>query len=181
MLAVTDTALDLLVAQLVLHGLGVGVRLLVLRVLAPVGAGPEDDVLAHRRRVGHGARAVLGAVAELGPRLAVRHAGVHPLRVRRVPNPPGRLDLLVVLVDVVGDDGLGAVLVAERLGGRQLRGDLVDVIIVGPVVPWEAASVWGALGIGTRLEGGGTHFVLVVAMLGNFSSVDCSKWGFFVG
>lgn len=136
-LAVTDTALDLLVAQLVLHGLGVGVRLLVLCVLAPVGAGPEDDVLANRRRVRHGARAILGAVAELGPCLAVRHPRVHPLRVRRVPHPPGRLDLLVVLVDVVGDNGLGAVLVAERLRRRELRGDLVDVIIVGPVVPWK--------------------------------------------
>lgn len=152
-LAVTDTALDLLVAQLVLHGLGVGVRLLVLRVLAPVGAGPEDDVLAHRRRVRHGARAVLGAVAELGPRLAVRHPRVHPLRVRRVPHPPGRLDLLVVLVDVVGDDGLGAVLVAERLRGRELRGDLVHVLIVGPVVPSKAASVWGGPGWGDGARG----------------------------
>lgn len=33
---------------------------------------------------------------------------------------------------------------------------------------------------GRGSRGGGTHFVLVVAMLGNFSSVDCFKWGFFV-
>ena len=141
MLAVTDTALDLLVAQLVLHRLGVGVRLLVLGVLAPVGAGAEDDVLAHRGGVGDGALRVLGAVAELGPRLAVRHAGVHALRVRRVAHAAGRLDLLAVLVDVVGDDGLRAVLVAERLGGRELGRELVHVLIVGPVMPGDEVRV----------------------------------------
>lgn len=45
MLAVTDTALDLLVLQLVLHASGVG--LLLLGVLAPVRAGSEYDVLAN--------------------------------------------------------------------------------------------------------------------------------------
>lgn len=140
MLAVTDTALDLLVAKLVLHGLRVGVGLLVLGVLAPVGAGPEDDVLAHGGRVGDGPLRVLGAVAELGPGLAVRHPRVHALRMRRVSHTAGRLDLLAVLVDVVGDDGLGAILVAERLRRRELHGGLIHVLIVGPVVPWNGAG-----------------------------------------
>jgi hypothetical protein len=44
MLAVTDTALDLLVLQLLLQVSGLG--LLLLRILAPVCAGSEYDVLA---------------------------------------------------------------------------------------------------------------------------------------
>lgn len=60
MLAVADTALDLLVLELVLHALGVGVLALVLGLLLPVGRGAEDDVLAHRRGVGHGAQGVAG-------------------------------------------------------------------------------------------------------------------------
>ena len=139
MLAVTDTALDLLVAQLVLHGLRVGVCLLVLGVLTPVGAGPEDTVLTHRGRVGDGALGVLGAVAELRPRLAVCHPRIHALRMRRVAHAAGRLHLLAVFVDVVGDDGLRAVLVAEGLRGRELGSELVHVLIVGPVVPWRGA------------------------------------------
>lgn len=46
MFAVANTALDLLVLQLVLHRLRVGVLALVLGILAPVDAGSEDDVLA---------------------------------------------------------------------------------------------------------------------------------------
>lgn len=161
MLAVTDAALDLLVAKLVLHRLGVGVRLLVLGVLAPLVARPEDDVLADGGRVGHGGARVLCAVAELGPRLAVRHARVHPLGVRRVADAAGRLDLLALLVDVVVDDGLGAVLVAERLGGRELRAhDLVHVLIVGPVLPW-GASAWG--GGRPRWRGGTQRWGLTFA------------------
>lgn len=48
------------------------------------------------------------------------------------------LDLLAVIVVLVGDDRLGSVLVGDGLGGRELRcggGGLLDVVVVGPVVP----------------------------------------------
>ena len=49
MLAVTDTTLDFLVLQLVLHASGLS--LLLLRILAPVAARSEDDVLSYTRGV----------------------------------------------------------------------------------------------------------------------------------
>jgi len=118
MLAVADTALDLLVLELVLHGLGVGVLALVLRILAPVGRGLEDDILAHRGGVGGGAVAVLGARAELGPTLALSDTRVDDLTVGDEADPPCRLDLLVLVVVVVLDDGGAAVLVGDLLRGR---------------------------------------------------------------
>lgn len=44
MLSITDTTLDLLVLQFVLHVSGFG--LFLFRILAPVRGGLEDDVLA---------------------------------------------------------------------------------------------------------------------------------------
>ena len=133
MLAVTDTALDLLVLELVLELLLLGV--LLLGVLTPVDAGSEHDVLGDRGRVRGGTRAVLGALAELGPCLAVGDAGIHRLLVGGVADAAGCLDLVSVFVDTVRDDGLCAVLVGNGLGGRQLGGGLVDIVVVGPVVP----------------------------------------------
>lgn len=98
MFSVTDTALDRLVLELLLHGVGVGVLRLVLRVLAPVGAEAEDDVLADRRRVGLGAGAVLLGQAKLGPGLALGHARVHDLAVCHEADAASRLHFLAVVV-----------------------------------------------------------------------------------
>lgn len=133
MLAVADAALDLLVLELVLEL--VLLVALLLGLLAPVEARPEDDVLADRGGVRGGTGPVLGALAELGPRLAVGDARVHRLGVGDEADAAGRLDLLVVVVEAEGDDGLGPVLVVDGLGGRQLRADLLDVVVVGPVMP----------------------------------------------
>lgn len=135
MLAVADTALDLLVLQLVLHGLGVGVLALVLGVLAPVEGRLEDDVLADRGGVGGRTGAVLGAKAELGPRLAVGDAGVDDLAVGDVADASCSLDLLAVVVQAVLDDGRAAILVGDLLGGREFGGGLLELVIVGPIVP----------------------------------------------
>lgn len=67
MFAVANTALDLLVLELVLHGLGVGVGTLVLGILAPVDAGAEDDVFTNRCRISSRAVTVLCTGAKLGP------------------------------------------------------------------------------------------------------------------
>lgn len=141
MLAVADTALDLLILKLVLHGLGVGVVGLVLGLLAPVDRGAEDDVLADRRGVGRGALGVAGRVAELGPRLALRHPRVDDLAAHHVPHAPRRLDLLPQVVDPVLDDGPCPVLVLDLLRRGQVRRRgcrrrrLLEVLVVRPVVP----------------------------------------------
>lgn len=133
MLAVTDTALDLLVLELVLHGLGAGVGALLLLVAAPGGRGAEDDVLADRGGVGRGAGGVARGEAELCPGLALGDARGDLFSVRGVADAAGRLDLLALLVEAVGDCRLGAVLVGDGLGGRELGRDVIDVLVVGPV------------------------------------------------
>lgn len=50
MLPITDTTLDLLVLKLVLHA--AGLWLLLLRILAPIAAWTEDDVLTNRCGIG---------------------------------------------------------------------------------------------------------------------------------
>lgn len=135
MLAVADTALDLLVLQLVLHGLSVGVLALVLGVLAPVEGRLENDVLADRGGVGGRAGAVLDAEAEFGPRLAFSDAGVDNLTVGDVADASCGLDLLAVVVQAVLDDGRAAILVGDLLRGREFGGGLLELVIVGPVVP----------------------------------------------
>ena len=141
MLAVANAALDLLVLELVLHGLGVGVLALVLGVLAPVEGRLEDDVLADGGGIGGRASAVLGAKAELGPRLAVRDTGVHHLAVRDVADASCSLDLLAIVVQPVLDDGRAAILVGDLLGGREFGGGLLELVIVGPVVPVQSRTL----------------------------------------
>lgn len=113
----------------------VGIGALVLGVLAPADAGAEDHVLGDRGRVGGRAGAVVGAGTKLGPALAVRHAGVDLFRVRDVADAARRLHFLALVVDAVCDGGLGAILVGNGLGRGQLGAGLLDIIIVGPVVP----------------------------------------------
>ncbi len=153
MLAVADTALDLLVLELVLHGLGVGVLGLVLCILAPVDRRLEDDVLAHRCRVGRGTGGILGALSEFGPRLAVGHSRVHDLAVGDKADPPRRLDLLPVVVVSVLDDGCAAVLVGDLLGRRQIGRRGLVLLIVRPIVPVreELSSVSAALAPHTNI------------------------------
>lgn len=135
MLAVADTALDLLVLELVLHRLGVGVVALVLGVLAPVDAGAEDDVLTDRGGVVGRARAVLRALAELAPCFPIRDARVHRLLMGDVAHTAGRLDFVALVVVAECDDGLRAVLVGDGLGGWEVGGRLLGIVVVGPVVP----------------------------------------------
>lgn len=134
MFAVANTALDLLVLELVLHRLRVGVLALVLGILAPVDAGSEDDILADGCGIGCRASAVLLAEAELGPGLSVGDAGVDRLLVRNIANSTGRLYFLALVIVSECDDGLGSVLVGDGLGGREIGG-LFDIVVVGPVMP----------------------------------------------
>lgn len=134
MFAIANTALDLLVLELVLHGLGVGIVALVLGILAPVDAGAEDDVLTNRRRVRSRAVAILCAGAKLRPRLSVSDAGIDLFGVCRVADSAGRLHFLTAVVVAVCDDGLGSILVRDGLRGRELGVGLLDIVVVGPVL-----------------------------------------------
>ena len=143
MLAVADTALDLLVAELVLHRLRVRVVGLVLGLFAPVGRRPEDDVLADGGRVGRRSGRVLGRVAKFGPSLALRHPRVDDLAADHVTHPPGGLDLLPLIVEPVLDYGPCSILVLYLLRRRQVgrdsrRGRLLKILVVRPVVPVES-------------------------------------------
>lgn len=135
MLTVADTALDLLVLELVLHGLGVGVGGLILLGLSPVDAWSEDDVLADGGGVGGRAGRILCAEAELGPGFSVGDAGVYGLGVGGEANSAGGLDLSAVVIVTECDDGLCSILVGDGLRLGEIGGGLLDIVVVGPVVP----------------------------------------------
>jgi hypothetical protein len=97
MLSGTDTALDLLVLELVLHA--ALLRLLLLRVLAPVDGWLEDDVLADGGGVHGWPWLVLLGETEFAPALALSDARADDLLHDSCANPPGRLDLLALVID----------------------------------------------------------------------------------
>lgn len=115
MFAVANATLDLLVLELVLHRLGVGVLALVLGVLAPVDAGPKDDVLANGGSVWGRPRAVLCAEAELAPGLPVSNSGVDRLLVCDISDASSRLYFLSLIVVSKYDDCFRPILVGNRL------------------------------------------------------------------
>lgn len=136
MLSVTNTTLDLLVLQLVLHGLRVGIGALVLGILSPVDARSEDDVLAHGGGIGGRTGGVLCAEAKLAPGFAVGDSGIYGFGVGDEADATSGFDLLALIIVAICDDGLGSVLVGNGLRRRELGGNgLLDIIIVGPVVP----------------------------------------------
>jgi len=135
MLPVADSALHLLVPQLILHRLSVGILALVSGILAPVRRGAENNVLADRGGIVRGAGSIFGGLAKLGPSFTLGDAGVDDLAVSNVPDAAGGLHFLPFVVEPVLDDGRGAVLVLDLLGRRQVGRDLVKVVIVRPVVP----------------------------------------------
>lgn len=168
MLAIADTALDLLVLELVLHGLGVRVGALLLGILAPGDAGSEDDVLADGGGIGGRSRGIFGAQTELGPRFPVGDAGVDCLGLGDIADPTSGLYFLALIVVSECDDGLGTIFIRDGLGRRKVRRDLLNVIVVGPVVPdFRSGGVSEALQMKfPRMEA--THLALggaVVAMI----------------
>lgn len=133
--AIADTALDLLVLELGLHGLGALVGALLLGILAPGDAGSEDDVLADRGGIGGRARGIFGAQAELGPHFPVCDTGADCLGLGDVADAASRLDFLALVIVSVGDGGLSTVLVRDGLRRGEFGGGLLDVVVVGPVMP----------------------------------------------
>lgn len=132
MLAAANTTLDLLVLELVLHGALLGVLLGIGGLSLPVRAGTEDHVLTDGGGVEGGARRVALLEAELGPRPALGDLWVDVLSDDGGLDPASDLHFLVVIVETVGDDRLGAVFVLGNLGCGQ-RCWIIVLIIIGPV------------------------------------------------
>jgi hypothetical protein len=136
MLTVTNTTLDLLVLELVLHRLGGVVDRVILLGLSPVDARSEDDVLTDGGGIGSRAGGILCAEAELGPGLSVGDAGVYGLLVGGVADAASGLDLSAIVVVTECDDSLCSILVGDGLRLREIGGGLLDIVVVGPVVPF---------------------------------------------
>lgn len=119
MLATANTTLDLLVLELVLHAALFRVLLGFGGLSLPVRAGAEDHVLTDGGGVEGGARRVALLEAELGPRPALGHLWVDVLADYGGLDPASDLHFLVVIIEAVGDDRLGAVFVLGDLGWWQ--------------------------------------------------------------
>lgn len=102
MLSGTDTALDLLVLELVLNAALLAALLLgLLGLCLPVGAGTENDVLADGGGIERGTGGVALLVAELGPLAALSNLGVDILTNDSGLDAAGDLHLLVIVVEAV--------------------------------------------------------------------------------
>lgn len=139
MLSGTDTALDLLSLQLVLHRSWLW--LLLLGILAPVDAWLEDDVLADSGSIQSWASLVLSGESELAPLLPLRNARGDNLLDNGCANAAGGLDLLSVLVQAVCDDSLGSILVGGDLLRWEFLGVVVELLIIGPVLAAVKVSI----------------------------------------
>lgn len=133
MLSTANTTLDLLVLELVLHAALLGAILLFfLGVCLPVNSGTEHDVLTHGGGIEGRSRGVALLKTELLPFAAFGDLGVDVFADDGSLNSAGDLHFLVVIVETVGDDGLGAVLVRDHLL-RGERGGVIEFFVVGPV------------------------------------------------
>lgn len=133
MLSGTNTTLDLLVLQLVLHAaLLASILLGLLGLCLPVGARTENDVLADGGSVERGTSSVALLKAEFGPRPALSNLRVHIFADDGGLDAAGDLNLLVVVIETVGDHSLGSIFVGNHLL-RGESGGVVKFLVVGPV------------------------------------------------
>lgn len=133
MLSGTNTTLNLLVLELVLHAALLAALLLgLLGLRLPVDAGTEDKVLADGGGVERGTDGVALLEAKFGPGSPLGHLRVDMFTDNGGLDPAGDLHFLVIIVEPVGDDGLGAVFVRDHLL-RGERGGVVEFLVVCPI------------------------------------------------
>lgn len=133
MLSGTNTTLNLLVLELILHAaLLTAIFLGLLGLSLPVDAGAEDNVLADGGSIECRTGRVALLETELGPRAALGDLRVDVFADHRGLDAAGNLHFLVVIVEAVGDDGLGAIFVGDHLL-RGERGGVVEFLVIGPV------------------------------------------------
>ena len=130
MLPVTNPALDLLIFQLRLDAVLLG--LLLLPVLLPRHTRPENDILAHTRRIEAGPRGVAFFQAEFGPAAALGNAGIHGFFDHGGADAARGFHFFAVVVEAISDGGFGAVFVGGDLRGREGVG-VVEFFVIGPV------------------------------------------------
>ena len=145
MLSITDTTLNLLVLQLVLHGAGLGG--LLLGVLSPVGTWLEDDVLSDRGGVWCWAGLILLRLPELRPGLALGDTWVDDLFHEGCADAACSLNFLAIVVQSPGNSSDGSVLVGSSGVRWKLVGGLIELVVVGPVLPTnlsvsESTALW---------------------------------------
>jgi hypothetical protein len=167
MLSSTDSALDFLVLKLVLHASHLD--LLLLRILAPVDAGLENDVLADGRCVHSRSCLVLRREAKFAPSFAFRHTRVDDLLHNGCADPARRLDLLAFIVDTVCDDSFRSILVGRDLLRWQLEGGIIKLFIISPV----GAALEGLVGFaGSKHE----HIYVLCYFRGHVEAGFCDVW-----
>jgi hypothetical protein len=137
MFSVTDTTFDLLILQLIFHTSHF--RLLLFRILPPIHAGFENDVLANGRGVYRRTSFIFCREAEFRPRLALSNARVHNFFDDGGTDAAGCFNFLAILIETVSDYRLCTILVGCNLLRRKLGGGIVELFIVGPV--WAAAQM----------------------------------------
>ena len=132
MFSAADTALDLLVLELILDtalfALLLGLRCLRL----PVHAGSENDVLTDGGRVERRSGGVALLQPKLGPAAALGHLRVDVFANDGRFDAAGHFHLLAVIVEPVRDHRLGAILVGRHLLCGE-RGGVIELLVVGPV------------------------------------------------
>lgn len=138
MLALANTALDLLIAQLLLQTLLLGLAAALFGLLRlhalPVARGPENDVLAYGGCVGLRALALAFFEAEFRPCAALSDGGVYSFAVYNGLGLGCHAHFLAGVVPFMCDCGFGAVGAGRCDGGGQCV--LVGLAeVVGPVGP----------------------------------------------
>ena len=143
MLPIANPALDLLILQDLLHSLirafrpghGAGLLLHFLaaaQILLPRHAGAENDVLAYTCRLEGGSFTVPFLQTEFCPTAPFGDAGVDDFADDSGADAARGLDFFAGIVEAVGHNGPGAVLVGGDLRTRE-DGGIIELFVVGPV------------------------------------------------
>lgn len=109
MLPIANTALDFHILELLLRI--IPNLLLLLAILLPRDARPEDDILPHARSIEGRARSVAFLETEFRPGATFGDAWVHGLFFDGGADPTCGFDTLAAVVEAVGYHGFGAVFV----------------------------------------------------------------------
>ena len=142
MLAITNSAFDLLVLQLGLHT--VLLRLLLLAVFLPCDRRSKYDIFAHTRRVKRWTSGVAFLYAEFRPCPSLGDTRVDCFAHDGCADTPCGFYLFARVVKGVADGSFGAVFVGGyRRGGK--GGGVIEFFVVSPI--------WAALGWRQRLTG----------------------------
>ena len=137
MVALANTTLDLCVLE---FGLLLRLIALVLGACFPVRYWPENDVLSHGDGICLWAGWLALFLTKLGPLLSFGDTWVYDLLDDGLLDAAGGLDLLAIL-NTVGDDCFGSILVLDDLVGWERGGGLL-VVFFRPVgaATWQSSA-----------------------------------------